>query len=130
MNVPDALRMLLQRYARAVDLRDTATLEALFHPEAELVGARGTQPLGEWLDSMRAPRSFPASMHVIGEPLIDHDDGAESAVMDTYAVVYQLNDADPGKGDLTLGMRYLDRVERYDGQWVFRHRTSQTLWMR
>jgi hypothetical protein len=130
VTVADGLRALLQQYARAVDQRDLATLEALFHPDAELTGARGTQSLGEWLEGMRAPRTFPTSMHLIGEPLIDHDEDTDTATMDTYAVVYQLNDADRGNGDLTLGMRYLDRAERYGGHWVFRHRTSQTLWMR
>jgi len=133
----DELRDLLQRYARAVDDRDLDLLESLFDPEAIIEGARGTLGRAAWMDTMRAPRAFPVSMHVIGEPLIvlrrgAQPDGAtpDGATLDTYAIVYQLGDRAGGQADLTLGLRYLDEVVRRDGRWVFRHRTAQVLWMR
>jgi hypothetical protein len=128
VNPYESLRALLQRYARAVDDREIDTLVTLFHPEATITGSRGTQSVDEWLDSMRAPRVFPQSMHVIGDPLIALDEAAGTANLDTYAVVHQLNDA--GKGDLTLGMRYLDDAVIHHGDWVFARRTARTLWMR
>jgi hypothetical protein len=126
----DELRGLMQRYARAADDRDVEALTSLFHPQAEIAGARGTQTLGDWLDTMREPRTFPVSMHVIGEPLIELEAGADRAMLDTYAVVYQLGDVASAQGDLTLGIRYLDEVVRHDGSWVFRRRTARTCWMR
>jgi len=126
----DELRALLQRYARAADDRDVGALAALFHPEAVVDGARGTQTLGEWLDAMEAPRSFPTSMHVIGEPLVDLVEGSGAATLDTYAIVHQLGDRAAGRDDLTLGIRYLDEVVRHGGRWVFRRRTVRTVWMR
>ena len=117
----EELRALVQRYARAA---------GLFHPEAEVTGARGTQAIDAWLDTMRAPRTFPTSMHVLGDPLIHLVPGADEAVLDTYAVVYQLSDPGSGSGDLTLGVRYLDEVERLWGRWVIRRRTARTIWMR
>ena len=50
---------LVQRYARAADERDVDALAALFHPDATIEGSRGAQSLAEWLDTMRAPRTFP-----------------------------------------------------------------------
>jgi hypothetical protein len=126
----DEIRALLQRYGRAADDRDIDGLAALFHPEAEITGARGAQTRGEWLEAMRAPRTFPTSMHFIGDPLIDHEDGTGEARADTYAVVYQLGDAATGQGDLTLGMRYVDQLVVDRGRWVIRHRTSTMVWMR
>ena len=126
----DQLRALLQRYARAADDRDVELLTSLFHPDAEVTGARGTQTLEEWLDGMRAPRTFPTSMHVIGDPLITLGPGPAEAVLDAYAVVHQLGDPATGGGDLTLGIRYLDDAVRVDGAWVIRRRTARTLWMR
>jgi uncharacterized protein (TIGR02246 family) len=126
----DELRALLQRYARAADDRAVEELADLFHPDAELVGARGTQTLDEWLDTMRGPRAFPSSMHVLGEPLVDRAEGADQASLDTYAVVYQLGDTQAGQGDLTLGIRYVDVAVRHEGRWVIRRRTATTLWMR
>ena len=126
----EELRALLQRYARAVDERDIDTLATLFHPDAELAGARGVESLAEFLTGLRAPRTFPTSMHVIADPLIHLGPGPEVAILDTYAVVYQLSDAASDRGDLTLGIRYLDDAVRHGGRWVLRRRTSHTLWMR
>jgi hypothetical protein len=126
----DELRNLLQRYARAADSRDVEALAALFHPQATIEGARGTQTLDEWLETMRGPRAFPTSMHVLGDPLIELVDGTDEGSLDTYAVVYQLGDREAGQADLTLGIRYVDDVVRVDGRWVIHRRTATTLWMR
>ncbi len=129
MTTHDDIRALLQRYARFVDDRDIEGLTSLFHPEATIVGTRGDQSLDEWLETMRAPRSFPTSMHVLGEPLIS-EDGPGRADVDTYAVVYQLGDPAAGQGDLTLGLRYRDQVGVDEGRWVFIKRSSTVVWMR
>ncbi len=129
MTSHDDIRALMQRYARAVDERDIEALASLFHPESQIAGTRGVQSLDEWLETMRAPRSFPVSMHVIGEPLID-DDGSGRATVDSYAVVYQIGDPDTGQADLTLGMRYLDQLVVEQGHWVFEKRSSSVVWMR
>jgi hypothetical protein len=126
----DALRVLGQRYARAADERDVTALAEIFHPDAEIIGSRGRQSLDEWLDTMRGPRAFPTSMHMIGDPLIDLAEGADRATVDSYAVVYQLSDPGSGKGDLTLGIRYVDEVVTDQGRWVIRRRTAHTVWMR
>jgi hypothetical protein len=126
----DELRNLLQRYARGADERDVDALGVLFHPDAVVAGARGTQTLAAWLDSMRAPRTFPSSMHVLGDPLITLDSSGQSGTLDTYAVVYQLGDGAGGQQDLTLGIRYLDDVVRHDGRWVILRRQARTLWTR
>ncbi len=130
MTAHDELRALLQRYARAADQRDVAALAELFHPDAQVTGARGVQSREEWLDTMRGPRAFPVSQHLLGEPLIELAPSGEEATLDTYAVVYQLGDRDAGGGDLTLGIRYLDDAVRHHGRWVVRRRTAHTLWMR
>jgi hypothetical protein len=126
----EELRSLLQRYARAADDRDVDALAALFHPSAELTGARGTQTLDEWLTGMRGPRAFPTSMHFIADPLIRTGPGPDEAVVDAYAVVHQLSDPTSETADLTLGIRYLDDVVRHEGRWVILRRTALTIWMR
>ena len=129
MSATDALRALVQRYARAADERDIDALAALFHPDATIEGARGKQTLAVWLDVMRAPRAIPTSMHMLGDPLIEFMDD-DRATVDTYGVVYQLGDTKAGQGDLTLGVRYLDEVDASDGTWRIRARVARTLWMR
>jgi len=126
----EELRALLQRYARAADDREIEALAALFHSEAMIIGSGGTLALEEWLATMRAPRSFPQSMHVIADPLIVPGEDGRSADMDSYAVVFQLSDPTSGAADLTLGMRYLDHAVVHEGNWVFLLRQATTLWMR
>ena len=128
MTTTDALRALLQRYARAADDRDLDALKAVFHPDAEITGAKGTMTVGEWLTTMAAPRAFPTSMHMMGEPLIELDEAGTGATLDTYAVVYQL--AAEGGDDLTLGIRYVDEAVLMSERWVIRRRRSETRWMR
>jgi len=126
----DDLRALVQRYARAVDGRDLTGLAGQFRPDATIVSARGTQTVEEWLDTMRGPRAFPTSMHVLGDPLIALGPDGTDATLDTYAVVYQLSDPGSGNADLTLGINYLDDVVLEDGHWLITRRESRTLWMR
>ncbi len=130
MSAHDELAVLLQRYARAADARDLATLAGLFRPDAVLVGARGTQTLEEWLATMGGPRAFPTSMHVLGAPLVSLGGDGTTASLDTYAVVYQLGDKAAGQDDLTLGINYLDDVVFEDGRWAIARRESRTVWMR
>jgi SnoaL-like domain len=114
----------------AADERDVELLTALFHPQAEIVGVRGPQNISDWLETMRGPRSFPTSMHFLGDPLIEIAEDGTAATLDSYAVVYQLSAPDSGNADLTLGMRYLDETILFEGRWVIRRRTTRTLWMR
>lgn len=130
MSDHDEIRTLLQRYARAADSRDIDALASIFHPQARIVGSRGEQGLGEWLDAMRAPRTFPVSMHVLADPLLELDSDGGPARADTYAVVYQIADRDSGGADLTLGIRYEDRLVRHEGRWVVEHRRATTVWTR
>lgn len=129
-SVHEELRALIQRYARAADARDVDGLAALFHPDAEIDGARGRMPLAEWLATMAAPPARAVSMHLLGDPLLEVDEGAGTAAIDTYAVVYQMGDRDSGQADLTLGIRYQDEAVRHEGHWVLRHRVARTVWMR
>jgi hypothetical protein len=130
VSATDELRALVQRYSRAADDRDLDALRALFHPDATIDGARGPLPLNDWLATMGTPRTFPVSMHALGDPLVDLVAGADHGRLDTYGVVYQIGDVAAGQGDLTLGVRYLDAVMQLDGRWVIRDRVARTLWMR
>jgi SnoaL-like domain len=127
----ERLRRFPQRYARAVDDRQHDALAALFDPDGTVDGTRGTQAVPEYLESMRnLPRSFTSSMHLLADPLIDFEAGADSAHLDTYAVVFQTGPVSGEGGDLTLGMRYVDDMIRGDGVWRIHHRVATMLWMR
>ncbi len=135
MSDVDALRALNQRYSRAIDARDIDELTALFDPAGSVDGARGSSSVPDYLEMTRtSPRVFEQSMHVLGDPLIDFVEGSDTARLDTYAVVYQLNRVEAegieGGGDMVLGIRYLDDVVRIDGSWRIHHRQAVMLWSR
>ena len=127
----EVLRRFPQRYARAVDERDHDALAALFDPDGSVDGTRGVQKVPDYLASMRnLPQSFTSSMHLLADPMIDLDAGADVARMDTYAVVFQTGPVSGEGADLTLGMRYVDDLVRLDGTWCIHHRVARMLWMR
>lgn len=125
----EALRNLGPRYARAADARDYETMAELFHPDAVVQGLRGEAAIYDYLESMRAtPAAYEKSMHMFANPTVMFTAGTDEATLDTYAVVYQIG-AHDGGGNVTLGMRYFDDVERRDGAWRLRHRRTELLWM-
>jgi hypothetical protein len=127
----EMLRAFPQRYARAVDERDHDALVALFDPDGSVDGTRGLQPVPDYLESMRAmPRSFESSMHLLADPLVDLEPGADTARVDAYAVVFQTGPTSGEGRDLTLGMRYVDDMVRRDGAWCIYQRVARMLWMR
>ena len=131
----ELLRQFPQRYARAVDGRDAAALAALFDPDGSVDGTRGKQAVPDYLESMGAlPRSYESSMHLLADPIIDFEAGADTAHLDTYAVVFQTGAVNGESPDLTLGMRYLDDMVRRPGAgsgvWCIHHRVARMEWMR
>ena len=127
----EVLRQFPQRYARAVDERNHDALAALFDPDGEVDGSFGQQAVADYLETMRLrPDTGGTSMHVLADPLIDHQPDATTARMDTYAVVYQIPAADSDAEPRTLGMRYVDELVRRDGEWRIHHRVARMVFMK
>src|SRR3981081_3410020 len=104
----ELLRQFPQRYGRAGAARAHEALAALFDPDGTVDGTRGNQAVPDYLESMaNLPRSFTSSMHMLAAPLIDFEAGADTARLDTYAVVFQTGPVSGEGSDLTLGMRYV-----------------------
>jgi hypothetical protein len=127
----ERLRQLPQRYARAVDERNPASLAELFHPDGTVTGTAGTTTVADYLAGVgtRHP-AFVSSQHVLGVPVIDLSLETGTARMDTYGVVYQLERVAEPHDDLVLGVRYLDELVRHDDGWRIANRTTQILWAR
>jgi hypothetical protein len=127
----ESLRRFPQRYARAVDQRDHDALASLFDPDGTIDGTFGLETVRDYLEGMRTRLGTTGtSMHSLGDPLVDLAPGADTAHLDTYAVVYQFPDAESGRDPFTLGMRYLDDCVRLAGEWRIHHRVTERVWMR
>jgi hypothetical protein len=127
----EMLRQFPQRYARAVDQRDHDALTALFDPSGSVDGTFGQQAVAEYLETMGSrPDTGGTSMHLLADPLIDLEVGADTARLDTYAVVYQVPPAESDAPQRTLGMRYVDDMVRLDDGWRIHHRVARMVFMR
>ena len=131
----EELRALVQRYSRAIDVRDIDAVAALFDPDGRVDGLRGSSSVVDYVAALRAATPAGSSMHVLGDPLIALDPGADTATLDTYAVVHQIGPAGSDAHTM-LGIRYVDEVVRVadrdslQGRWLIRHRATTLLWSR
>src|SRR5690606_9302059 len=75
---------------------------------------------------------YSSTMHLLGNVLIDVDLATDLAVSETYAIAYHRTATRPfdPKGNLVIGVRYVDRFERRDGSWRIAQRTGVTEWTR
>jgi hypothetical protein len=126
----ERIRDLMARYARAVDRFDLAALRTVYHPDAvdDHGGYRGGV---EGLLGYVAEQThrMPQVMHFLGQCVIEFA-AADVAVCETYFMTaHTLGPGQRmygvgGSGPVQMSMfgRYVDRVERRDGEWKIAER--------
>ncbi|MGE0482619.1 MAG: nuclear transport factor 2 family protein [Gammaproteobacteria bacterium] len=120
----------IYRYARGIDRLDFDLVRSCYHADAyddhggfaghveEFIAAAG-----EFL------RRWTATQHFMGNMLIEID--GDRARAETYAVAYhRREDADGNGKDDVMGIRYVDRFEKRDGEWKIAHRVVANEWRR
>lgn len=124
----EAIREVLYRYCRAVDRRDWDLLRSVYFEDAfEDHGPVARCNAPEYIDIMQKRVEVgnrTISQHVMYNILIDLD--GDTARSEGYfrAVV-----GGGGSTDLlTAGGRYIDQLERRDGQWRISHRIALVEW--
>jgi ketosteroid isomerase-like protein len=119
-----AIRRLLAQYPRALDRQDHELLASLFHPDAIDEHGPFNGPAQGFVDFMRAGGVAGHHwMHHNGTQLIDID--GDVARAETYTLAfYREPDAKGATGnrEVFLRVRYLDRVEKRNGEWKIAHR--------
>ncbi len=109
---------LISRYGVAVDDRDFASLKAMYVEDSFFNGVSGRNAIMDFYRERGAAYGptyhYPNSWHFRFE-----SDDMASGVVNAHAEL-SLN----GK-TLWLGIRYLDRYERVDGQWRFKARDTK-----
>jgi hypothetical protein len=123
--IDDALRS----YCRGIDRLHGPSVEAAFHPGAELVGYGGPPTTVEAfvpraLASLAA--KYVATQHRIGNTLAAID--GDHAVVETYVQAFHVQETDGGRLLLTFNGRYIDRFEERGGQWRIARRELRNDW--
>ncbi|HVX21713.1 MAG TPA: nuclear transport factor 2 family protein [Acidimicrobiales bacterium] len=126
----DDIARLARLYARGIDRRDWDLVRSCFSDDAKVHGSRKVADLDEYLPDLRSGvEYFPATMHFMGNQLVDVD--GDTGTVETYAIAYHWK-AEPagsdGDGNLVMGVRYHDTVQRIDGTWKITARSVDADW--
>ncbi|UVO52623.1 nuclear transport factor 2 family protein [Sphingomonas sp. SUN039] len=124
-----AIRDVIMRVARGEDRRNEGLLRSAYWPEARIdfgVMAGGFDDYLTWC--VPGSPMIPVTQHMLGQTLIAlHDDNAKA---ETYVQSYHRVVAEGGERDTAMGGRYLDVLEKRDGEWRIAARTMLYDWDR
>jgi hypothetical protein len=123
----EKIRDCLARVSRGLDRRDPDLLRAGYWPDAtddEGVSTVSVDELVAWV----APGdpAMVLTAHTLGQSLIDLRD--DTAFVETHVLAYHRVAVDGEERDVVLGGRYLDRLDKRDGQWRISRRTLICDW--
>jgi hypothetical protein len=125
-----AIRDLVCRYCRGVDRLDMELVRSCYHPGAidHHTGFDGTvEEYVVWVEN--ALRSFDGSMHIVSNHLVEF--AGPRALSETYGMaVHWGSPADSSRHNFTSGFRYIDLVEKRDGEWRILERYASREWTR
>lgn len=124
-----AIHDLILRYCRGIDRLDVDIVRSCFHPDATDTHGSFSGTAEEFITwAFRLLDRYDSTMHLVANHLAEIT--GDAAVSETYGVAYhRSSDPDPRR-NLTVGFRYLDRVERRgDGEWRIARRIATTEWV-
>lgn len=120
----DAIRDVLARYVRGIDRFDIDLVRSVFHPDSTEDHGPFKGLSHEWIDTFD-PAEFHTveRHHQLGQSIIElHGDVAYS---ETYVFLARGKQQGGDEPNLVLlHGRYVDRLERRDGEWKIAHRTA------
>jgi len=122
------IRDVIARYFHHVDRKDFEQLRSIYHPDAydnHGLYAGDVDGLIKWLTTRHA--SIVQSTHMVGNCLIERVGNMAHA--ETYGLLIQheklqrnaFSDGSELHRRMLLGVRYLDRFEKRDGEWRIAH---------
>jgi hypothetical protein len=126
----EEIRDVVKRLARGTDRLDAALIASCYHEDGfddHNVFRGSGADFARWvLDTLDV---FDATMHFVGDPHIRLDGGI--AQVDTYCIAHHIAkpDADGKADDMVLGLRYVDRFERREAQWLIAKRVCAFDWV-
>jgi len=120
----------IYRYARGIDRLDFDLVRSCYHPDAYDDHGSFSGTVEEFITAAKEFLArWTATQHFMGNMLIEID--GDRARAETYAVAYHRRENTDGDGkDDVMGIRYVDRFEKRDADWLIAHRVVATEWRR
>ncbi len=124
-----AIRRALLDYCRGIDRCDADLVASAYHPDAtdDHGGFRGSGADFARYATEKLRDHAEATMHVIGDSIIDFDDEHTARVETTVLAWHRCRD-DEGPYLERFGGRYFDTFECRDGRWRIAHRLVTHDW--
>jgi SnoaL-like domain len=112
----EAIRDVITRVARGEDRRHEGLLRSAYWPDATIDFGVMSGAFDDYL-SWCVPGSpdIPVTQHMLGQCLISLR--GDSAKAETYVLSYHRVKAEGGERDTAMGARYLDFLEKRQGDW-------------
>lgn len=123
----EKIRECIARLARGEDRRDAALIAASYWPDSMTDYGMFAGSFDEYLAwVVPGADAITNTQHVLGQSVIEI--AGDAAKAETHVVSYHRVDMGEGERDTCIGGRYLDRMEKRDGQWRIAHRTMLYDW--
>jgi 3-phenylpropionate/cinnamic acid dioxygenase small subunit len=116
------IRQLVMQYCRGADRGDRELFASVYWPEA--IEAHGTYdgPAEGFVEYAQEALSTLKTQHMIGNLLIEMD-GPTRAKLEAYVTAFHQGPSHFGGQEFVVGARYIDIVEKRNGEWKFISRT-------
>jgi hypothetical protein len=122
------IRRVISRYCRGIDRMDLDLVRSCYHDDAHDEHGSFSGTVDAYLEWVRPLlEKYDATMHLIGNQLVDFDD-ADTAWVETYGMSVHRSASDKPHLNLSTGFRFVDRFERRDGEWRIAHRVAVPDW--
>ena len=111
-----AIVQVLTLYSRGIDRCDLDALTATFWPDASAQYGAEPQNAHAWAAAtLAALKGMRRTAHALSNMLITLD--GDTAQAETYCTAYHEIEGPEGPIEMVVGGRYLDRLEKRDGDW-------------
>lgn len=125
-----SIHELILTYCRSIDRLDVQGVRDCFHPDASDTHGSFHGDAEEFIGwAFKLLKRYDATMHLVANHLATIR--GEVAVSETYGISHHRSDNPDPRLNLTVGFRYIDRLERRDGStWKIAQRIATTEWVR
>ena len=117
------IEALLVRYCRGVDRCDVELMKTCFHPDAIDDHGFFSGPADVFAEQAaeNLPKRFSSTKHFLTNVHLEL--AGDHARSESYVLALFRIDEEGVRSDLTISARYLDALERRNGEWRITHRT-------
>lgn len=124
----NGIRDLAYTYAHAIDRHDWKLLESCFAPDGDFIlgDVVYAKDRAEYVHVVQGIARYDKTMHFVGNHLSEIK--GDTATGETYVVASHFYKEKGAQKAYIMGIRYLDKIAKVEGKWVFKRRQVAVDW--